>query len=145
MRSRKLRSLCLVVASMLAIVAVPAHAGNPATAGVALGFARVRLADGVVSAFGGKGTSAVTTGPTSNGLILSFEGRYPKTLTRDLVIAQATAEGDGDNPFALANAIVASANRDQIIVSVNGWKANSVDAFDGWVFVTLYAGVVPKE
>jgi hypothetical protein len=140
---RSLRSFCLAVGFVLATVAVPAHAGNSATAGVALGFARVSLADGSVTAFGGKGTQDVTTGPTSTGLIVYFNGRYPKNITRDLVIAQATAEGDADHALALANAIVSIAGRDQIAVSVNGWNGGSAAAFDGFVFVTLYAGVAP--
>jgi hypothetical protein len=139
---RSLRSLSLVVAFVLATVAAPVRAGNLSTAGVAIGFARVNLGDGSVAAFGGRGTQDVTTGPTSTGLILYFNGRYPKAITRDVVIAQATAEGDADHPIALANAIVSIAGRDQIAVSVNGW--NGASSFDGYVFVTLYVGLVPK-
>lgn len=140
---RSLRSSCLALVSLLAILAVPAHAG-PSTAGVALGFARVKLGDGTVTAFGGKGTKSVTTGPTSNSLIVYFNGSYPKKIARDLVIAQATAEGDVDHTFALANAIVSIAGNDQIAVSVNAWNADSPTAFDGYVFVTIYAGVAPN-
>ncbi|HTO08678.1 MAG TPA: hypothetical protein VMR86_16645 [Myxococcota bacterium] len=142
---RTLRSSCLALVSLVAILAMPAHAGGPATAGVALGFARVNLGDGTVSAFGGKGTKTVTTGPTSTGLILYFNGKYPKNIVRELVIAQATAEGDVDHPVALANAIVSIANATQIAVSLNGWNADSADAFDGFAFVTLYAGVAPED
>jgi hypothetical protein len=127
----------------LAILAAPAHAGGPSSAGVALGFARVKLADGSVTAFGGRGTRSVTTGPTSNSLIVYFNGRYPKNITRDLVIAQATAEGDVDHTFALANAIVSIAGPGQIAVSVNAWNADSSATFDGYVFVTIYAGMPP--
>jgi len=140
---RTLRS-CLVLVSLLGFVAVPAH-GGPATAGTAVGFARVKLADGSITAFGGKGTKAVTTGPTSNGIAIYFDGKYQKDITRDVVIAQASAEGDADHPFALANAIVSIATRDQIAVSVNGWNGDSADAFDGYVFVTLYMGLPPKD
>jgi hypothetical protein len=139
---RTLRSSCLALVSLFAVLAVPARAGNLSTAGVAIGFARVNLGDGSVAAYGGRGTQDVTTGPTSTGLILYFNGRYPKALTRDLVIAQATAEGDSDHPFALANAIVSIAGHDQIAVSVNGW--NGAAAFDGYVFVTLYVGLTPQ-
>jgi hypothetical protein len=138
---RTLRSSYLALVSLLAIVAMPVQAGNLAAAGVALGFARVNLGDGTVSAYGGKGTQSVTTGPGGGGIIVYFDGKYPKNITRELVIAQATAEGDADHPIALANAIVSIAGRTQIAVSLNGW--NGADAFNGYVFVTLYSGLPP--
>jgi len=143
MRSH-LRSLCLVFA-FLVIAAVPAHAGGPSSAGVAVGFARVNLDDGTVTSFGGKGTKEVTTGPTSTGVILFFVGKYPKDLTRELVVAHATAEGDEDNQYAVANAIVANATRDQISVVVNAWKSSTLAPATGYAFVILYSAVAPEE
>ena len=138
-----MRSFVVAVASLLVIAAMPAHAGGPASAGVAIGFARVNLDDGTVTSFGGKGTKGVTTGPTSNGVIVFFDGRYPKDLVREMVLVHATAEADEANPFAVANAIVASANKDQISVTVNAWKSSTLEPANGNVFVILYAAVAP--
>src|SRR5262245_34877353 len=113
MRSHSLRCLSLAVAFACAVLAVPAHAG-PATSGQAIGFARVRLSDGVVTAFGGKGTKEVSTGPTGSGVIVFFDGRYPKKLAREQVVVQATAEADEAGQFAVANAIVADADNGRI-------------------------------
>jgi hypothetical protein len=145
MRSHSLRTLGLFVVCCLVLTAPPAHATGMASAGVALGFARVKLDDGTVSAFGGKGTIQVTTGPTGTGLIVFFNGKYPKNISRELVVAQATAEGDDAGQFAVANAIVASATRDQISVTVNAWTSDTKAAVNGYVFVVLYAGVAPKN
>jgi hypothetical protein len=144
MRSQSLRLLGWSVAFCL-LAALPARALGPSTSGVAIGFARVNLADGTVSAFGGHGTSAVTTGPTSSGLIVFFDGKYPKNISREWVVAQATAEGDDAGEFAVANAIVASATNNEISVTVNAWQSNNTAAVDGYVFVVLYAGVPPKD
>jgi hypothetical protein len=136
--------LLLVVASSLATAAVPAHAG-PATTGAAIGFARVNLGDGTVAAFGGKGTKSVSTGPTGGpGLAVSFVGKFPKDLTPDQVIVQATAEAFEGN-LAVANAVVSFATKDQVIVNVNGWLAGTSTPVDGYVFLTVYSGVAPKE
>lgn len=143
-RGRGFRLLCVAVLFGSAVAAAPAHAGGPSSAGVAIGFARVRLSDGVVSAFGGKGTKNADTGPTGTGVIVFFDGRYPKNLTRDQVIVQATAEADEAGQHAVANAIVASASSDQIVVTVNAWESNSLDPVDGYVFLTVFAGVVPQ-
>jgi hypothetical protein len=144
MRSQSLRLLFFVVASFMAVVAVPAHAGNPASSGVAVGFARVRLSDGAVSAFGGKGTKSVTTGPTVGGIIVFFDGSYPKKLGREQVVVQATAEAGGGGAFGVANAIVADADNHSISITVNAWESASHAALDGYVFLIVYAGVPPK-
>jgi hypothetical protein len=145
MRSHSLRLLSVAVVSCFAVVAVPAHAGNTASAGVVVGFARVNLGDGTVSAFGGKGTRAVSTGPTLGGVIVFLDGKYWKDLTRDQVVVQATAEAGSGSEFAVANAIVASATRDSISVTVNAWQwtAGGPAPVDGWVFLTVYSGLVP--
>lgn len=147
MRSHSLRILSLVVVSCFAVLAVPARAGNPASSGVAVAFARVRLSDGVVTAFGGKGTKSVETGPIIGGVGIAvfFTGRYPKSLTRDQVVVQATAEADEAGEFAAANAIVAGASRDGISVTVNAWDTSSGAALDGYVFLTLFSGLDPED
>jgi hypothetical protein len=144
MRSHSLRCLSLAVALFCAVLAVPAHAGNPASSGIAVGFARVRLSDGSVSGFGGRGTKDVTTGPTGTGVIVFFDGRYSKKLTREQVIVQATAEADESGQLAVANAIVADADNSHIVVTVNGWIAGTETQIDGYVFLTVYAGVAPE-
>jgi hypothetical protein len=138
------RLLCVAVVFGAAVAAAPAQAG-PASAGVAVGFARVNLGDGTVSAWGGKGTKAVTTGPSGGtGLIIFFDGKFPKDLTRDAVVVQATAEASEPDQFAVANAIVSTAASDQIVVTVNGWIAGTETPVDGYVFLTVWAATVPK-
>ena len=140
-----MRSFVVAVASLLVIAAMPAHAGGPASAGVAIGFARVNLDDGTVTAFGGKGTQEVTTGPTSTGVIVFFNGKYPKDLAREMVVAHATPEATEDQQFAVANAIVVSASKAQVSVLVNAWKSSTLETAAGNVFVILYAAVEPKD
>jgi hypothetical protein len=145
MRNPSLRLVCVAVVSCLA-VAVPARASGPSISGVAVGFARVNLGDGSVAAFGGRGTRSVTTGPSGGtGLIVFFNGVYPKKLTSAQVVVQATAEASEADQFAVANGIVASAGNDQIVVTVNGWIAGTQTPVDGYVFVTVFAGEPPKE
>ncbi len=145
MRSHSLRLLSLLVASSFVVLAAPARAGSPTTSGVAIGFARVKLDDGTVTAFGGKGTKTVTTGPSGTGLVVSFNGSFPKNLTPEQVIVQATAEALEPDLLAVANGIVSLASKDQIVVTVNGWISGTAVPIDGYVFVTLYAGLPPKE
>jgi hypothetical protein len=145
MRSHSLRLLSLLVMSSFVFLATAAQAGGPATGGVAIGFARVKLDDGTVSAFGGKGTKSVTTGPSGTGLLVSFTGKFPKNLTSDQVIVQATAEASDGQLLAVANGIVSLATKDQIVVTVNGWLAATATPIDGYVFLTLYAGVPPED
>ena len=143
MRSHSLRLLSLLVASSLVVLAVPARAGTSASSGVAIGFARVNLGDGAVAAFGGKGTRSGVTGASGgSGLVVSFTGRFPKNLAPEQVIVQATAEAGG---LSVANAVVSLASQTQVVVDVNGWISGTGTPIDGWVFLTLYAGVPPAE
>ncbi|MFI5314975.1 MAG: hypothetical protein ACHQ6T_04695 [Myxococcota bacterium] len=138
-----MRLLCLAVVSCFAAVAVPAQAGSPGSGGVAVGFARVSLADGTVAAFGGRGTKTVTTGPNTTGVIVFFSGKFPKNLASDQVVVQATAEAGDGGEFAVANALVVSATNSEIVVTVNGWIAGSETAYGGYVFLTVFAGTAP--
>jgi len=143
MRSPSLRLVCVAVVSCLAL-AVPARASGPSIAGVAVGFARINLADGTVAAYGGRGTKSVTTGANlGGGWIVFFNGSYPKRLTDATVVVQATAEAA--DQFAVANAIVASAGATQIVVTANAWDAGTSTPVDGYVFITVYAGEPPKQ
>jgi hypothetical protein len=145
MRSRSLSRSCAVVAFCLTALALPARASGPSVAGVAVAFARVNLADGTVTAFGGRGTRSVVTGPSGgSGLIVLFSGRYPRNLTSAAVVVQATAEASEPDQFAVANAIVANASKDQIVVTVYGWTAGTQTPVDGYVFITLFLGEPPK-
>jgi hypothetical protein len=146
MMSHSLRLLLLVVASSLAVVAMPAQAGSTATAGLAIGFARVNLGDGTVTAYGGRGTRSVTTGESGGaGRIVSFSGKYAKNLTVDQVLVQATAEASDGEPLAVANAVVSLASATQIIITVHGWTAGTATPITGNVFLTVYSGLTPKE
>jgi hypothetical protein len=145
MRSHSLRLLSLLVVSSFVVLAAPAQAGSTATSGVAIGFARIKLGDMSVSAFGGKGTKSVTTGLSGGtGVAVSFSGKFPKNLIPDQVIVQATAEAAEPDLLAVANAVVSLASATQIVVVVNGWIANTTTPVDGYVFVTLYSGLPPQ-
>ncbi|HKC49851.1 MAG TPA: hypothetical protein VKF60_03595 [Myxococcota bacterium] len=110
---------------------------------MAIGFARVNLGDGAVAAFGGKGTKSVVTGSLGGpGLVVSFTGKFPKNLAPEQVIVQATAEAAG---LSVANAVVSLASQTQIVVNVNGWTSSTGTPIDGYVFLTIYAGVLPAQ
>jgi hypothetical protein len=146
MRIRSLSRSCAVVAFCLVALALPARASGPSVSGVAVAFARVDLADGTVTAFGGRGTRSVATGPSGgSGLIVLFNGTYPRNVTSASMIVQATAEGSEASPFAVANAIVANATKTQIVVTVNAWISGTQTPTDGIVFITLFAGEPPKN
>ena len=102
------------------VFAAPALAG-PASSGAAVGFARVNMADGAISALGGKGSKFVSSGPmVGEGIVtLFFAGRYPKNLGREQVVALASVEPVGEGcEFALANAVVSSAKNTPRIIEL---------------------------
>ncbi|HXZ85153.1 MAG TPA: hypothetical protein VEI82_06660 [Myxococcota bacterium] len=142
--SLRICSLVAIFAS-LAFGAAPALAGNIGASGVALAFARVHLSDAndpTVVSFGGRGTKTATVGvSTGPGVIVLFAGRYPKTVSPDDVIVQATAEGGAT---AVANAVVVSATSSQLVVGVSAFTSTTGSAItQGDVFVTVFAGSPP--
>jgi hypothetical protein len=133
------------IAATLAFAAAPARAGNVGASGVALGFARVHLADAndpTIVSFGGRGTRTASVGMSPGpGVIVLFAGRYPKNIAPDDVIVQATAEG---GTAAVANAVVVTATNAQIVVGVNAFTSTTGAAItQGDVFVTVFAGSPP--
>jgi len=134
-----------VFVAALALAAPAAHAGNIGASGVALGFARVHLADAndpTIVSFGGRGTRTASVGMSPGpGVIVLFAGRYPKNIAPDCVIVQATAEG---GTAAVANAVVVTATNAQIVVGVNAFTSTTGAAItQGDVFVTVFAGAPP--
>ncbi len=122
-------------------------AGN-ASSGASVGFARVSIKERRIDSFGGKGTKSVTAGPTASGVLVIFNGKYPKSISREHVIVQATAEGPNGAAFSVANAVVSGASQTQIIVTVNGWVSNdgsSGTVLDGIVFLSVFAGRPPVD
>ena len=139
-------SLAAVLAT-LAFAAAPTRAGNIGSNGVALGFARVHLDDAndpTVLSFGGKGTKSANVGVSPGaGVIVLFAGRYPKNISPDSVIVQATAEG---GTAAVANGVVVTATNAQIVVGVNAFTSTTGAAItQGDVFVTVFAGSPPED
>ena len=139
-------SLAAVLAT-LAFAAAPAHAGNIGSSGVALCFARVHLDDAndpTIVSFGGKGTKTAAVGMSPGpGVIVLFAGRFPKNISPDSVIVQATAEGGA---AAVANGVVVTATNAQIVVGVNAFTSTTGAAVtQGDVFVTVFAGSPPED
>lgn len=136
---RKL-ALCALTA-MVVSLAAPVQAG-PSTSGMSVAFARIELSDSArtVTAFGGKGTKSVETGMAGNGVLISFKGKYPKNLTTDMVMVQATAETGEGAEFAVANAVVAIVSSTQIVISVKTFNPSTLAVVDGNVSVAVYVG-----
>jgi hypothetical protein len=136
---RKL-ALCALTA-MVVSLAAPVQAG-PSTSGMSVAFARVELSDSdrTVTAFGGKGTKSVETGVAGNGVLISFRGKYPKNLTTDMVLVQATAEASDGAEFTVANAIVSIVSPTQIVIAVKTYNPSTLAIVDGNVSVNVFVG-----
>ena len=96
-----------------------------------------------VAAFGGLGTTAVTTTGTGFAYNITFTGTYPAAITAAKMVVQATAESANSG---VANAIVNSATTTSISVSVfvfapQGASGTATGALaNNPVFVTLSLG-----
>ncbi len=77
--------------------------------------AYAKISGASVAAFGGLGTTAVTTTGTGFAYNITFTGTYPAAITAAKMVVQATAESANSG---VANAIVNSATTTSISVSV---------------------------
>ena len=77
--------------------------------------AYAKISGASVAAFGGLGTTAVTTTGTGFAYNITFTGTYPAAITAAKIVVQATAESANSG---VANAIVNSATTTSISVSV---------------------------
>jgi hypothetical protein len=132
----------VVVAGMLRSGTVKASAPKPShqsKSGVAVAYAKADILNQVVLSFGGKGTTAAeaTSGDGLNFIEVTFTGKYPKDITADQVIINATAQ---TSFFPVANAIVSDVNPTQLVVQVSAWVSNTQEGNGEIVFFTVYLG-----
>ena len=108
--------------------------------GAAVAYAKADIATQKILSFGGKGTTAATvSGGNSNAFInVTFTGKYPKGVTEDQVIINATAQS---SDFGVANAVVVSASSSQLVVEVSGWVSTNANSNVGeTVFMSVFIG-----
>src|SRR5262245_57607534 len=109
MREGHMKGTNFVVAGfgvLFLFAARPAVAG-PAKNGKAVAYAKVNLNDASVRSFGGKTSAAVGTLNSPGDVNVVFTGKFPKGITIDQVIVQATCEYGG---FCVANGQVDAAS-----------------------------------
>ena len=105
--------------------------------------AYAKISGASVAAFGGLGTTAVTTTGTGFSYTITFTGTYPAAITAAKMVVQATAESANSG---VANAIVNSATTTSISVSVYVFAPPGVGGTttgaiaNNPVFVTLSLG-----
>jgi hypothetical protein len=142
-----MRKVITVAAALVMVVAMVRAASmstpKPSSAsksGAAVAYAKADIASQTILSFGGKGTlAAAVSGGSSNAFIdVKFTGKYPKDITVDQVIVNATAQS---SDFGVANAIVQSASPSQLVVEVSGWVSTNTDSTAGeTVFMSVYLG-----
>jgi hypothetical protein len=145
-----MRKLITTVAALVMVAAMfqagsvkaggPAKPSSQSKSGVAVAYAKANIGTLSLLSFGGKGTTsaAVTGGVISNYVDITFTGKYPKDITADQVILNATAKS---YDFGVANTEVVSVNPTQLVISVSGWiSTNTVTHSGETVFVTVYMG-----
>jgi hypothetical protein len=146
----RILSLCSMTAIAAALAfAAPAHAGGLSATGTAVGYAHVHLQDAndpSLVSWGGRSAKSATVGVSPGaGVIVFFNGHYPRDITPDDIVVVATADGTGENAHAVANAVVVTANSQQIVVGVNPFVSNTGAAVtQGDVYVTVFAGIPPN-
>ena len=130
-------TICAVVAmfapSPLAI------AGSPSKSGAAVAFAKVNLGTGNLVTFGGKGTKSASITDTDIGSYaeVTFTGKYPKDVTTDQIVINATCESDN---YGVANAFAVSATSTQLVIGVYGWESDTQTYQGDRVFFTVFIG-----
>ena len=135
---KKTRALVIAAVAILSAAAQPALATDPSKSGVSVAFARVSTNDGTLKAFGGKGTtSAMGTTGEAGGALVTFTGKYPKTIDANKVVVQATCLSGN---YEAANAVVNSASSTQIDVLVYCWKSDTLLYTGDDAFVSVYIG-----
>jgi hypothetical protein len=142
-----MRKVITVAAALVMAVAMVRAASmstpKPSSAsksGAAVAYAKADILTQTVLSFGGKGTTAAAvSGGQSNSFIdVKFTGKYPKDVTVDQVIINATAQS---SDFGVANATVVSASPSQLVVEVSGWVSTNTDSNVGeTVFMSVFLG-----
>jgi hypothetical protein len=127
----------LLALGISAVLGGTAMAG-PDRTGQSIAFARIDGATGDVTAVGGVGTkSAVGVRNSTGDYVITFTGRYPKTISAEKVVVQATAESFN---FGVANAVVQSVSATQITVEEFTWDSPVATEADNNCFLTLFLG-----
>jgi hypothetical protein len=127
----------LLALGISAVLGGTAIAG-PDRTGQSIAFARIDGPTGAVTAVGGAGTkSAVGVRNSAGDYTITFTGHYPKTLTADKVVVNATAESAS---FGVANAIVQNVSSTQITVEIFTWDSPVATEVDNNCFLTLFLG-----
>jgi hypothetical protein len=111
---------------------------GPDRSGQSIAFARIDGASGNVTATGGVGTkSAAGVRNSAGDYTITFTGHYPKTITVDQVVVNASAES---LQFGVANAVVQSVSPTQIQVEEFTWSSPTETEVDNTCFLTLFLG-----
>ena len=132
----------VIVAAMFRAGSVKAAGVKPSSqskSGAAVAYAKASISTGSILSFGGKGTtSAVVSGTDSNSYVdVTFTGKYPKDITEDQVIINATAQS---SDYGVANTVVISATSSQLVVEVSAWVSDTEVANGETVFLTVHLG-----
>ena len=140
--------LVTVVTLMIVAAAVVWAASNQfkpspqSLSGVAVAFAKADIGTGDLLSFGGKGTTEATItdrNPTSGEIQVTFTGKYPKNITKDNIILNATHESS--STFGVvADAFAYEASPTQIVIIVGEWETDTLAAVADRVFLTVYVG-----
>jgi hypothetical protein len=122
------------------VKAAAAKRSSQSKSGMAVAYAKANIGTGTILSFGGKGTTAaeVTAANLSQDIWITFTGKYPKDITTNQVILNATAQA---HDYGVANARVYTANPTQIEVAVSGWISDNTSSSSGeTVFLAVFLG-----
>ena len=135
---KDMKAFAVAAGVILAAMVQPAVAG-PAKTGKSVAFASVDTGTGMLATFGGKGTTSATS---SAGLgpgcaLVNFVGRYPRTITPNQIVLEATAQ-TGD--FGVASAQAGTVSPTEIDIQVCSWVSNTLSGSPEQVFVNVFIG-----
>ena len=130
------RAFLLILPVLLVLCVQPADAG-PSRSGKAIASAKVDTGAAALFSFGGSMTKSATVSGGGGDVLISFVGRYPKTIDVDQVSVLATARSGA---YHVANAFVQSATPTEIVVGVSTWVSNTLAPSSGQAFVAVYLG-----
>jgi hypothetical protein len=132
-------TIALMCAGLVFQCSQTVHAGSVASAakkGAAVGYAKVAI-NGTVLAYGGKGTTGVTSFADGGAQTVTFTGKYPDDLSPGKVIATSTAEA---SIYGVTNLTVGIANATTIVVTVYDWKSDNTNNWGSDIHVVLHIG-----
>ena len=109
------------------------------------GFAKVR-ANGALVTVGGPDTNTADSTHIGPGwYAVQFFGNYPSSINADNVVVNTTAVS-ADGAYGVSNAVVATADANQITVVVFTWKSSNTDmTVDNSFFITVFTTPDPME